>query len=115
SRLWQHGGAHFIAHELFAPAQQVLQRVLGEHFQGKAQVGGDVQATGQVVLVELVVGGLVAVGVDDAARLQVVAPQVIGIPGDQGIVEVENRECHRFSGNEGGTGLEKAARIAKRA
>ena len=60
-----------------------------EDFQAEIQVGGVVQLAGQVVLVELVVAGLVGHRVKNPAFTQVIAPRVIAVTAEKGVVQVE--------------------------
>ena len=60
-----------------------------EDFQAEIQVVGDVQAACQVVLIKVIVTRLVGDAVEDATLTQVVAPGVIAVAAEQGIVEIE--------------------------
>jgi hypothetical protein len=60
-----------------------------EDFQAEIQVVGDIQTARQVVLIEGVVACLVGDAVEDAALAQVIAPGVVAVAAQQGIVEIE--------------------------
>ncbi|MNN39166.1 hypothetical protein D3C81_1531960 [compost metagenome] len=78
-----------LGHELAMPGVQLGLVVLAEHRQAEVQVGLDVQPPSQVVHVILVVARLVGGFVEDAAPAQPVAPGVIAVAGQQGVVEIE--------------------------
>ncbi|MNQ77835.1 hypothetical protein D3C85_927260 [compost metagenome] len=78
-----------VAHELAVPLLELRHLAAAEDRQGEVQVVVDVQATGQVVLVELVVARLVGRAIENAARAQVIAPGVIAVAAEQGVVEIE--------------------------
>ena len=60
-----------------------------EDFQAEVQVGGVIQLAGQVILVKLVVAGLVGHGVENPAFTEVIAPSVIAVTAEEGVVQVE--------------------------
>ena len=71
------------------PRVQLGHLGAAEDFQAEVQVGGVIQPAGQVVLVELVVAGLVGYRVENPAFTQVIAPGVIAVTAQKGIVQVE--------------------------
>src|SRR3989338_7850001 len=78
-----------VAHKLAVPLLQLRHFRAAEDFQAEVQVVGDVQAAGQVVLVEVIVARLIGNPVEDAALTQVVPPGVIAVAAEQGVVEIE--------------------------
>ncbi|MNT74024.1 hypothetical protein D3C72_2127950 [compost metagenome] len=78
-----------IAHEIGMPFVELGHFGVGQNLQGEFQVGIEVQLAGQVVLVELVVTVLVGHRVENAALAQVVAPRVVAVATEEGIVQIE--------------------------
>jgi hypothetical protein len=88
-------GLYFFRHELPVPARRSSQGLVGNGFQGVAQVSGDIQVTFQVVLVEGVVAATVAVRVDKPQLAGELPPGVIAVAGEQCVVQVEDCESQR--------------------
>src|SRR5690606_18652848 len=63
--------------------------------EGEGQVLVDIEAALLVIPVELLVHGPVVGGVHLAATGQELPPAVVAVPGDQGVVQVENCQRHR--------------------
>lgn len=51
----------------------------------------DIETAGLVVVIEALVDGFILTGIDNAVFAQVLAPQVVAVTGQQGIVEIKNR------------------------
>ncbi|MNR55741.1 hypothetical protein D3C85_1761760 [compost metagenome] len=60
-----------------------------EDFQAEVQVSSVIQFAGQVILVERIVASLVGDGVEKAAFAQVIAPSVIAVTAQKGVVQIE--------------------------
>lgn len=86
---WQHDRLDAIAHVVLVPLIQRGHLGAAEHFQTKVQVGGVIQLAGQVILIELIVARLVGDGVEEAALAQVIAPGVVAVAAQKGVVQVE--------------------------
>ena len=87
--LGEHDGLDAVAHIVVVPRVQLSHLGAAEDFQAEVQVGGVIQRAGQVVLVERVVAGLVGHRVEKTAFTQVIAPGVIAVTAQKGIVQVE--------------------------
>ena len=78
-----------VAHELAVPLLKLGHAAAAKNGQAEVQVVGDVQAAGQVVLVEIIVARLVGDAVENPALAQVVAPGVVAVAGQEGVVQIE--------------------------
>lgn len=87
--LGQHDGLDAVAHVVRVPLGQDFHFGTAEDFQAEVQVFGIIELAGQVILVELIVARLVRDGVEEAALTQVIAPGVIAVAAQQGVVQVE--------------------------
>ncbi len=58
-------------------------------FHAEVQIGSVIELAGQVILVERVVARLVRVAVENAPLAQVIAPGVIAVTAQKGVVQVE--------------------------
>jgi hypothetical protein len=87
--LGQHDRLDAIAHEITVPFIQLGHVGRRQNLQGEIQVRVQVQAACQVILIELIVACLVRVGIEDATRAQIIAPGMVAVATEQGVVEVE--------------------------
>ena len=71
-----------IMHKFAVPLLKLRHFRAAEDFQAEIQVVGDVQAAGQVILVELIIARLVGNPVEDAALTQIIAPGVIAVAAE---------------------------------
>ena len=78
-----------VAHVVAVPLGEHVHFGAAEDFQAEVQVGGVVELASQVVLVELVVAGLVGHWIEVALFAQIVAPGVIAVAAQEGVVQVE--------------------------
>ena len=79
-------------HEVGVPAGKVFRSVPGERFEGELQVCVDIQRAGLVLFEEGGVPHLVGIAVQHAPVDQELAPFIVAVPGQQRVVEVEQRE-----------------------
>ena len=91
-RLGQHDGQDFLLHELLVPGVKLFGRMLAEQLQAEIQVDPDIQSPGQIVVEKLVVTRLVLVRINNPMGNDKLAPGVIAVPAQQGVVEVEDGE-----------------------
>ena len=87
--LGQHQAINAVAHEFAVPLIQLRHVMAAKDFHAEIKVGGVVQLAGQVVLIERVVARLVGVAVENAPAAQVIAPGVIAVTAQKGVVQVE--------------------------
>jgi hypothetical protein len=95
--------------EAGAQAGQLAGLLLGEDAQGKAQEFVDVERARLVLGVEAIVLGAVSGAIDNPAFGQVLAPEVIAVAREQGVVEVEEGEAQTGSRERGGGAGTRAA------
>ncbi len=76
------------------PGGQGFRRLTRERCHGESQVGVHVQPARLVVGVELLVAVGEVVAVHQAPLTHEAAPKVIAVTANQGVVQVENRQCH---------------------
>jgi hypothetical protein len=62
--------------------------------QGKCQERAYIECPLTVVLIKTGIGGFMMVAVNQSALNQKLSPQVIAIPCQQGIIEIEYRQIH---------------------
>ncbi len=58
-------------------------------FHAEIKVGGVVEFAGQVILIKGIVTCLVSIAVENAPLAQVIAPSVIAVAAQEGVVQVE--------------------------
>src|SRR5690606_5295876 len=80
--------------EGIAPLVQLLDRMRCENTEYKALVGVNIEAAVDVILIELIVGRLEFIAIDDALCDEEFTPQVIGVTPDEGVIEIKNCQCH---------------------
>ena len=83
-----------LAHETLPPGQQIQRRVVGERLVLKGEELAHVQRTGLVLGEEPLVLPLMGDRVHCADAHQELAPQVVAVPAEQGVVQVEQRDPH---------------------
>src|SRR5690606_14675072 len=83
-----------LGHEVAMPGVQLRHFAAPEQLLAEVLVGLHVQAAVQVVLIEGIVAGAVALGVHQATSAQELAPGVIAVAGQQGVVQIEKGQGH---------------------
>jgi hypothetical protein len=106
-------GRDHLGHEAFAQCLQLGRLGGGQGRQRKAQIGVDIQLAAPVVRVETLVGGPIHLGVHLAHSDQELAPGVVAVTGDQGVVEVEQGELHGILGRRGAARAWRCGRAAQ--
>ncbi len=81
-------------HVALAQAVEFFQRPPLEHAEHEFLVREDVQPAVLIVLEETVIGGFEAISINDTLVDQEFPPEMVGISGDQSVVQVENSQCH---------------------
>jgi len=71
------------------PLIQLRHVMAAKNFHAEVKVRGVVELAGQVILVELVVARLVGIAIENAPLAQVIAPGVIAVTAQKGVVQVE--------------------------
>ncbi len=93
----QHYRCYFAAHEFPVPGSEFLLRVANQRRQSKAQVSIDIQRARFVVFIELFIAAGKVLAVNQSSFHHKLAPQVVAVTADQGVIEVENCESHWHS------------------
>jgi len=86
-------GPDALCHELGMPAFQLLRRVARERAERKLEVFVDVERARLVLLEEHVVLGFVLLAVEHAPVDEELAPLVVAVAHEQGVVEVEQDQA----------------------
>ena len=90
----QEDGADLLFDESLSPRQQVGKGEAGERRELEAQELPDVEAAGEVVGVVAFVLAQEGLGVHLAELGEELAPEVIAVAGDEGVVEIEDGKLH---------------------
>ncbi len=112
-RLRPDGGLDDAAQEILARGQRPVLAAQADGLGGEADVGVRVQRARLVMGIELVVAGLEVAGVAPADLQGELAPGVVGVDRQEGVVEVEQREFPSFSSMERIRGMVMARLVCK--
>ena len=93
---------HHLGHEPGADGKLLVQTPLAPSPGAEIDVLVDIQATCQVLAIELIVAAAVQFALGPTLGDHELAESVVGIAGDQGAIEIEQREPHSATSSAGG-------------
>ena len=92
--LGQDDGLDVVAHELGVPLLQLRHLAAAQQLLAEVLVLQYIQRAGQIVLIKGIVAGAVRLGIDQPALAEKLAPGVVAVTGQEGVIKIEKSQAH---------------------